>query len=144
LPNFYFHCTTAYDILRHCGIELGKRDFMARRSRCSARLGWMEFAQHPFVPARGTPRRSRRGDPVAGTQIASREQVALDSRLRGNERKRGRSVVAVRAVRAEAFAVTPPRPRAAVRARGPDAPSRPAATPARGRDKDRPPAWCRA
>jgi len=28
LPNFYFHCTTAYDILRHCGIELGKRDFM--------------------------------------------------------------------------------------------------------------------
>src|SRR5207302_9560534 len=28
LPNFYFHCTTAYDLLRHCGVELGKRDFM--------------------------------------------------------------------------------------------------------------------
>jgi hypothetical protein len=28
LPNFYFHCTTAYNILRHCGIEVGKRDFM--------------------------------------------------------------------------------------------------------------------
>jgi uncharacterized protein len=28
LPNFFFHCTTAYDILRHCGVELGKRDFM--------------------------------------------------------------------------------------------------------------------
>ncbi len=28
LPNFYFHATTAYDILRHCGVELGKRDFM--------------------------------------------------------------------------------------------------------------------
>jgi hypothetical protein len=28
LPNFYFHCTTAYDILRHCGVEVGKRDFM--------------------------------------------------------------------------------------------------------------------
>jgi hypothetical protein len=28
LPNFYFHCTTAYDILRHAGLELGKRDFM--------------------------------------------------------------------------------------------------------------------
>jgi hypothetical protein len=28
LPNFYFHCTTAYDIMRNCGIELGKRDFM--------------------------------------------------------------------------------------------------------------------
>ena len=28
MPNFYFHCTTAYDILRHNGVELGKRDFM--------------------------------------------------------------------------------------------------------------------
>jgi len=28
LPNFYFHCTTAYDILRHNGVPLGKRDFM--------------------------------------------------------------------------------------------------------------------
>jgi len=28
LPNFYFHATTAYDILRHNGVELGKRDFM--------------------------------------------------------------------------------------------------------------------
>ncbi|MGB8893120.1 MAG: DUF1993 family protein, partial [Pseudolabrys sp.] len=28
LPNFYFHATTAYNILRHCGIELGKSDFM--------------------------------------------------------------------------------------------------------------------
>jgi hypothetical protein len=28
LPNFYFHCTTAYDILRQCGVEIGKRDFM--------------------------------------------------------------------------------------------------------------------
>ena len=24
LPNVYFHVTTAYDILRHCGVELGK------------------------------------------------------------------------------------------------------------------------
>jgi uncharacterized protein len=28
LPNFYFHYTTAYDILRSCGVELAKRDFM--------------------------------------------------------------------------------------------------------------------
>lgn len=28
LPNFYFHTTTAYDILRHCGVDVGKRDFM--------------------------------------------------------------------------------------------------------------------
>ena len=28
LPNFYFHVVTAYDILRHNGVELGKRDFI--------------------------------------------------------------------------------------------------------------------
>lgn len=28
LPNFYFHVTTAYDLLRHKGIEIGKRDFL--------------------------------------------------------------------------------------------------------------------
>ena len=28
LPNYYFHLTTAYDILRHCGVEIGKRDFI--------------------------------------------------------------------------------------------------------------------
>jgi uncharacterized protein len=28
LPNFYFHVTTAYDILRHNGVELGKLDYL--------------------------------------------------------------------------------------------------------------------
>ena len=28
LTNFFFHVTTAYDILRHRGVELGKRDFL--------------------------------------------------------------------------------------------------------------------
>jgi uncharacterized protein len=28
LPNFYFHLTAAYSILRHNGVELGKRDFL--------------------------------------------------------------------------------------------------------------------
>ena len=28
LPNFYFHAATAYDILRHNGVEVGKRDFL--------------------------------------------------------------------------------------------------------------------
>jgi len=27
-PNFYFHVATAYNILRHNGVELGKRDFL--------------------------------------------------------------------------------------------------------------------
>lgn len=30
LPNFYFHAATAYGILRHNGLEIGKRDFMRR------------------------------------------------------------------------------------------------------------------
>jgi hypothetical protein len=28
LPNFHFHVTTAYNLLRHGGVELGKRDFL--------------------------------------------------------------------------------------------------------------------
>jgi uncharacterized protein len=28
LPNFYFHHTTAYNVLRHCGVEIGKMDFL--------------------------------------------------------------------------------------------------------------------
>jgi uncharacterized protein len=28
LPNFYFHVTTAYNILRHNGVEIGKRDYL--------------------------------------------------------------------------------------------------------------------
>jgi uncharacterized protein len=28
LPNFYFHATTAYAILRHCGLPIGKRDYL--------------------------------------------------------------------------------------------------------------------
>ena len=30
LPNVFFHTTTAYDILRHNGVELGKQDFLGR------------------------------------------------------------------------------------------------------------------
>jgi hypothetical protein len=32
LPNFYFHLTTAYDILRHNGVPLGKADFIGPMS----------------------------------------------------------------------------------------------------------------
>jgi uncharacterized protein len=27
-PNVYFHCTSAYAILRHCGVDVGKKDFI--------------------------------------------------------------------------------------------------------------------
>ncbi|TIW86759.1 MAG: DUF1993 family protein, partial [Mesorhizobium sp.] len=31
MPNFYFHLTTAYDILRHNGVPLGKATFLGSR-----------------------------------------------------------------------------------------------------------------
>ena len=30
LPNFFFHTTTAYAILRHCGVEIGKMDYIGQ------------------------------------------------------------------------------------------------------------------
>lgn len=33
LPNFFFHCATAYNILRHNGVELGKMDFLGATDR---------------------------------------------------------------------------------------------------------------
>ncbi|MGV2861907.1 DUF1993 domain-containing protein [Achromobacter sp. AGC39] len=33
LPNFYFHVTTAYDILRHAGVKIGKLDFLGPYSQ---------------------------------------------------------------------------------------------------------------
>jgi hypothetical protein len=30
LPNFYFHATTAYDILRWKGVQIGKRDYLGK------------------------------------------------------------------------------------------------------------------
>lgn len=30
LPNFFFHATTSYDILRHRGVPIGKRDYVGR------------------------------------------------------------------------------------------------------------------
>ena len=30
IPNLYFHATTAYGILRHCGVDLGKRDYLGK------------------------------------------------------------------------------------------------------------------
>jgi hypothetical protein len=38
VPNFYFHVTTAYAILRHNGVVLGKQDYIGVRS-------WEEFGE---------------------------------------------------------------------------------------------------
>jgi uncharacterized protein len=37
LPNVYFHVTTAYNILRHCGVELGKKDYLGQPEATVAR-----------------------------------------------------------------------------------------------------------
>lgn len=50
LPNFFFHVTTAYAILRHNGVELGKMDFLggAWGSRAGmARTRTMEWIGKP-------------------------------------------------------------------------------------------------
>jgi uncharacterized protein len=33
VPNFYFHLTTAYAILRHNGVGIGKRDYLGQQSK---------------------------------------------------------------------------------------------------------------
>ena len=30
IPNFFFHVTTAYDLLRHGGVEIGKSDYLGQ------------------------------------------------------------------------------------------------------------------
>jgi hypothetical protein len=32
VPQFFFHITTAYDILRHNGVDLAKKDFLGKPS----------------------------------------------------------------------------------------------------------------
>jgi hypothetical protein len=39
LPNVYFHITTAYNILRHNGVELGKWDFLGKAPGSDIRSG---------------------------------------------------------------------------------------------------------
>jgi hypothetical protein len=33
LPHFYFHVVTAYDILRHSGVSIGKMDYLSQAGR---------------------------------------------------------------------------------------------------------------
>ncbi len=37
LPNFYFHCATAYNILRHNGLDIGKSDWLGKVPGMTAR-----------------------------------------------------------------------------------------------------------
>ena len=48
-------------------------------------VGWFGVTLLAVVPASGTPRRSRRGDPVAGTHIP--EAAVMGPRFRGDDTK---------------------------------------------------------
>ena len=39
MPNVYFHVTTAYNILRHNGVELGKWDFLGKAPGANIKAG---------------------------------------------------------------------------------------------------------
>ncbi len=39
LPNFYFHVTTVYNIIRHNGVAIGKQDFIGRGSAVMNKVG---------------------------------------------------------------------------------------------------------
>lgn len=39
LPNFFFHVTTAYDILRHQGVVIGKRDYLGSYAEAAPPAG---------------------------------------------------------------------------------------------------------
>jgi hypothetical protein len=36
VPNFYFHLTTSYAILRHNGVNVGKRDYLGAQNKRAA------------------------------------------------------------------------------------------------------------
>jgi len=40
LPHFYFHVVTAYDILRHNGVYIGKRDYLSHVASAIRQQGW--------------------------------------------------------------------------------------------------------
>ena len=65
LPNFYFHAVTAHDILRHNGVEIGKRDF----------LGVVAVIARSTLSARSPP--SREGGCDEAIQIFELTQAGL-------------------------------------------------------------------
>ena len=68
LPNFYFHYTTAYNILRHCGVELSKSDF----------LGAVPGAVMPGAPAKkgAAKKKAAAKKPAAKKKAAAKKFAA--------------------------------------------------------------------
>jgi hypothetical protein len=51
LPHFYFHVVTAYDILRHNGVEIGKRDYLSHVGYAIHQRGDRQSATAPASAA---------------------------------------------------------------------------------------------
>src|SRR5688500_10499991 len=51
LPNFFFHVTTAYTLLRHNGVEIGKADYLGRVSCPGAPASFSLCFPRPALPA---------------------------------------------------------------------------------------------
>src|SRR5262249_27926324 len=66
LPNLHFHATAAYAILRHCGVEVGKRDYIGKLPSCRTE-------PRPSIAARS-----------AGN---SRTRASMTARTRGRARR---------------------------------------------------------
>ena len=70
LPNFFFFVTTAYDILRHRGVPLGKRDFLGP-------VNWLYGASR-----HGQARREDRAGHRVGAQYRSSDRAEAGPRRR--------------------------------------------------------------
>jgi hypothetical protein len=57
LPNFFFHVTIAYAILRHNGVDLGKTDYLmgAQQAELSGAASWSDSGREPHSVARPGP-----------------------------------------------------------------------------------------
>lgn len=65
LPNFYFHCAAAYDILRHNGVPLGKADWLGQVPGMTARgpivkmFGLKQKAKPKKTPGKKAPAKKK-------------------------------------------------------------------------------------
>src|SRR5690606_32751441 len=58
LPNLFFHTTTSYAILRHCGVVVGKQDVLGKFQGAPLSLGWpdaepVNASESPYSPGVG-------------------------------------------------------------------------------------------
>ncbi|KAM0704510.1 hypothetical protein Q7P35_008744 [Cladosporium inversicolor] len=100
IPNFYFHITTAYDIMRKEGVPLGKPDFLGRPNHHRPLVGfWLDLdpveiediLESPLDFARSTKTNPERVHPNP-ISISESAQSAMSKQFTANEVKEAGSV----------------------------------------------------